>query len=68
MIRALVKEAFANSEVEQLELGVESNNAGAIRVYENAGFQRFGHLKHFFKDNGKYFDEYLMVLYRDPIP
>jgi ribosomal protein S18 acetylase RimI-like enzyme len=65
MIRALAKEAFANPEVEQLELGVETNNPSAIRTYEKVGFTTFGHIKHYFKVGDKYFDEYLMVLYRN---
>jgi ribosomal protein S18 acetylase RimI-like enzyme len=64
MMRALAKEAFTNPEVEQLELGVETNNPSAIRTYEKAGFTTFGHIKHYFKDGDKYFDEYLMVLYK----
>jgi RimJ/RimL family protein N-acetyltransferase len=67
MILAMVTEAFANPEVEQLELGVETNNHPAIRVYEKAGFERFGHIKNYFKNAGKYFDEYLMVLYRNAV-
>jgi ribosomal protein S18 acetylase RimI-like enzyme len=64
MIRSIVSEAFANPEIEQLELGVETSNFSAIRVYEKNGFEQFGHIKNFFKDGKKYFDEYLMVLYR----
>jgi len=68
MIRAMIKEAFLDEEVEQLELGVETTNASAIGLYEKVGFEHCGHIKHYFKDRGRYFDEYLMILYRNPIP
>jgi RimJ/RimL family protein N-acetyltransferase len=65
----LLEEAIAYGRtiegVRQIELAVASHNLAAIRVYERAGFQRFGcHPRALLLDN-RFIDEDLMVLLLD---
>jgi RimJ/RimL family protein N-acetyltransferase len=49
--------------VEQLELGVATNNFSAIKAYRKTGFSETGTIKRALKIDGNYIDEYLMVLF-----
>ncbi|MBR0718767.1 GNAT family N-acetyltransferase [Bradyrhizobium liaoningense] len=61
LVEAVV--AHAAARVEQLQLTVVSENAGALRLYESAGFVAYGREVQGLKQNGRYFDEILMTLF-----
>lgn len=55
-------------DVEQLELGVVTQNNRAISMYENLGFEIYGTKKHALKyGDGTYADEYFMCLFLNGI-
>lgn len=61
LMQLAVDQAKANG-FEQLELGVCSDNARAIHLYEKFGFERCGTMPHAFKlKDGTYRDEIMMV-------
>ena len=61
LMQLAVDQAKANG-FEQLELGVYSDNARAIHLYEKFGFERCGTMPHAFKlKDGTYRDEIMMV-------
>lgn len=61
LMQLAVDQAKANG-FEQLELGVYSDNARAIHLYEKFGFERCGATPHAFKlKDGTYRDEIMMV-------
>jgi ribosomal protein S18 acetylase RimI-like enzyme len=48
----------------RVELEVRADNARAIKLYQKFGFNTEGHMRHYMKINGKYYDCLLMaVLY-----
>lgn len=49
--------------LEQLHLAVVSTNEGAKRLYQSIGFKTYGVEPNALKDDGKYYDEDLMVLF-----
>lgn len=53
--------AHAAGRVEQLHLTVISDNSGAVRLYEIAGFVEYGRLPRGLKQDGWYSDEILMA-------
>ena len=52
----------ARSRVMQVHLSVTTNNAPAVALYEKLGFERYGTEPRALKVDGRYLDEYLMVL------
>lgn len=44
LLAALIERASTDDEIAQLTLSVTSSNASAVRLYEQAGFTRYGHL------------------------
>ena len=61
LMQMAVDQAKANG-FEHLELGVYSDNARAIHLYEKFGFERCGTMPHAFKlKDGTYRDEIMMV-------
>ena len=61
LMQLAVDQAKANG-FEQLELGVYSDNARAIHLYEKFGFERCGTMPHAFKlKDGTFRDEIMMV-------
>lgn len=61
LMQLAVDQTRANG-FEQLELGVYSDNARAIHLYEKFGFKRYGIQPHAFKlKDGTYRDEIMMV-------
>jgi ribosomal protein S18 acetylase RimI-like enzyme len=64
--RALLQACIARARhargLEMLELTVTSTNDSAVRLYETAGFRRYGRLPHALKVGGSYHDKDLMVL------
>lgn len=61
LVEAVV--AHAAERVEQLQLTVVADNAGALRLYERAGFVAYGREVQGLKQDGRYFDEILMTLF-----
>lgn len=54
--------AQATGLVEEVLLVVQASNAGALRLYRNAGFQEYGLERRALKVDGRYYDEILMAL------
>ncbi len=59
LIEAVVK--HATGRVEQLQLGVATGNASALRLYIKAGFSEYGREMKALKQDTRYLDEILMV-------
>lgn len=57
--------AHAATRVEQLLLAVVSENEAAVRLYAAAGFVEYGRGVKALKQDGRYYDEILMVLFSD---
>ena len=53
--------AHAAGHVEQLQLAVVTENEAARRLYARAGFIEYGHQINALKQNGRYYDDILMV-------
>ena len=62
LLQATVAEAFGLDGLEQIELQVMLDLKAANKVYERAGFRECGLLNGFYKHNGVYMDQRLMVL------
>lgn len=62
LIDACIAEARRGVGVEMLTLTVTASNAGAVRLYERAGFRRYGSLPHAIKVDGRYHAKDQMVL------
>jgi RimJ/RimL family protein N-acetyltransferase len=60
-----MKKAFEEVGVEQIVLGVVAGNDGAKAMYEKCGFKEYGRLNGHSKIGNDYYDEILMVIYRD---
>ncbi|MGG4342011.1 GNAT family N-acetyltransferase [Paenibacillus lautus] len=60
--QVLVQFAFERLNLHKVYLTVDATNAGAIRCYEKAGFQRDGILRDEAYKNGSYVDRILMSL------
>lgn len=58
----------ARHHVIQLELGVGTYNAAAIRLYEKAGFRIYGTEPRALYVNGRFIDEHQMVRFLDKAP
>jgi ribosomal protein S18 acetylase RimI-like enzyme len=59
LIEAIVERATGH--VEQLQLGVASDNASAIGLYLKMGFSEYGREMKALKQDGRYIDEILMA-------
>jgi RimJ/RimL family protein N-acetyltransferase len=55
----------ARGRVEMVQLAVVSENEAALRLYEAVGFVEYGYEKRALKQDGRYFDEVLMVKFLD---
>jgi RimJ/RimL family protein N-acetyltransferase len=53
--------AHASGRIEQLSLTVVVENLAAQRLYASLGFVEYGREKHALKQDGRYYDELLMV-------
>ena len=60
--------AHAATRVEQVNLSVVSGNEAALRLYRNAGFVEYGREMRALKEDGRYFDEILMVRFLTKAP
>jgi ribosomal protein S18 acetylase RimI-like enzyme len=62
LLEACIARARAAEGLEQLTLSVTSSNAGAVRLYRAAGFERYGSLHRAIKLGACYHDKDQMVL------
>jgi ribosomal protein S18 acetylase RimI-like enzyme len=62
LLDACIARCLATSEVEMLTLSVTSGNEPALRLYERAGFSRYGRLERALRVAGRYHAKELMVL------
>ena len=65
LMQTATQHGFETLEVEQLSLGVNANNPGALALYESLGFLRFGLEKNFMRIGETYYDEIHMACTRD---
>lgn len=63
--RLLVDYAFDKVNLETLYLGVNTENTGAVRSYEKAGFQREGIRRKLVYRNSRYYDVVMMSIIRE---
>jgi RimJ/RimL family protein N-acetyltransferase len=62
LLDALIARAGADAELHQLTLTVTASNAAAVRLYQSAGFTRYGTLPRAIRVAGRFFDKDLMAL------
>lgn len=65
LMQATLAQAFAERDVEQVELGVVSDNVAALRLYETLGFRRFGQLANALQSDDARWTACQMVLTRE---
>ena len=65
LLKKTVATGFEFDNLEQIELQVMADIVAANRIYERLGFVECGIQRKFYKNEGKYFDQRLMILYRD---
>ena len=58
----MIGKLFEDETMQQITLGVVSDNHAAIKVYERLGFKEYGLHKNYFKDGDIYRNERLMML------
>lgn len=64
LISRSMDEAFDRLKVEQILLGVITDNEQAIGLYEKLGFEGYGVIKNYLKLSDKYLDKRLMIKYK----
>ncbi len=62
LLDALIAQASADDDLQQLTLRMTAGNRAAMRLYEGAGFTRYGTLPRAIRVAGRYFDNDLMLL------
>lgn len=62
LLDALIARASADAELHQLTLTVTASNRAAVRLYEGAGFSRYGTLPRAIRVAGRFLDKDLMLL------
>ena len=62
LLDALIARASADDELHQLTLSVTAGNSAAVRLYESAGFTRYGTLPRAIRVGGRFLDKHLMQL------
>ena len=62
LLDALIARASADDELHQLTLSVTSTNGAAVRLYEGAGFTRYGTLPRAVRAGTRFLDKQLMLL------
>lgn len=62
LLAALIARAAADDELQQLTLSVTASNRAAVRLYESAGFTRYGSLPRAIRVAGRFHDKDLMLL------
>ena len=62
LLDALIARASDDDELHQLTLSVTAGNAAAVRLYESAGFTRYGTQPRAIRAGGRFLDKHLMQL------
>lgn len=62
LLLELINRVKAMDGVEQICLAVVTSNHSALKLYQSMGFESYGLERRALKQNGRYFDEELMVL------
>lgn len=62
LLDALIARASTDDELHQLTLSVTASNRAAVRLYESAGFSRYGTLPRAIRVAGRFLDKDLMLL------
>jgi ribosomal protein S18 acetylase RimI-like enzyme len=62
LLEACIAEARHAKGLEMLTLSVTESNSGAVRLYDKAGFVRYGSLPHAIRVEGRYYTKLQMVL------
>ena len=62
LLDALIDRASADGELHQLTLSVTASNLNAVRLYQKAGFTRYGTLPRAIRIGQRFLDKDLMVL------
>jgi len=65
LVRMVVENAFKIEGIEQLQLSVVSNNSSATHIYKKIGFEVFGEQRNYFKDEGRYWHQQFMQLFKE---
>ncbi|HYF02808.1 MAG TPA: GNAT family protein [Patescibacteria group bacterium] len=65
LLESSVERAFKIEEIEQILLSVVDENEAACCLYESFGFKKYGTEGRALKKDGKYWDEHLMVIFKD---
>lgn len=64
-LQLLLRYGFETLNLESIQLGVNAENARAIRSYEKAGFVHEGRRRRFVYRNGRYYDSLMMSMLRE---
>lgn len=62
LIKKIIEDAKLDKEIEKLNLSVVTTNQPAVKLYQKLGFKIIGTEQHSLKQDGQYYDEYLMTL------
>jgi RimJ/RimL family protein N-acetyltransferase len=62
LLDALIERAAADAELQQLTLSVTAGNDAALRLYERAGFERYGTLPRAIRVGGRFLDKHHLLL------
>ncbi|MFN8575267.1 MAG: GNAT family protein [Candidatus Sericytochromatia bacterium] len=65
LLKETLNKAFNIDGINQINLAVNASNSSAIKLYEKNGFKTYGFEKNSLFINNKYFDDLLMVLFRE---
>jgi len=65
LLKETIRIGFEIDTVEQIELEVMTDVNAANHIYEKAGFTECGIRQNIYKIDGNYFDQRMMILYRD---
>ncbi|MFN8674416.1 MAG: GNAT family protein [Candidatus Sericytochromatia bacterium] len=65
LLKLALEKAFNIDGIKQINLAVVASNDKAVNLYKKLGFKEYGLEKDSLFVNGKYFDDYLMVRFKD---